>query len=199
MRRPYWSIISQTACIPLTYHHRTIWDKCKLVKLLYPPVHLWFHARWPHRHLSTAHTPNAVPATTTTVSQAGGTLQLSFTGRSGGRVLQTGSDPVGRWCFQILNSYSNQCIIFITAYCECQNQRTGPQTAYKHQCSHLANSPKSGKNTSPPRSNAPSPPSIYSVPHHWLSQSSPNVGLRFLLQQLWYYPIPPTMLSYQSS
>jgi len=46
-------------------------------------------ARWPHRRLATAHTPNAVPLTT--MSQAGGTLQF-VTGRCSGRVLATGSN-----------------------------------------------------------------------------------------------------------
>ena len=54
-----------------------------------------------------------------------------------GRVHNTFSDPMGRWCSQTLQSKSNQKISFITAYRVCQTAWSGPLTAYKQKCRHL--------------------------------------------------------------
>ena len=91
-------------------------------------------ARWPHLQVATAHLEGAFPNCPS--SQAGGCLQL-ISGRTSGRVHNTFSDPMGRWCSQTLQSKSNQKISFITAYRVCQTARSGPLTAYEQQRRHL--------------------------------------------------------------
>jgi hypothetical protein len=66
--------------------------------------------------------------------QAGGTL-LSINGKTKGRIIESGSDPWGRFCWFTLRGSRDEGILVICAYrvCQTESDNPGPFTAYYQQ------------------------------------------------------------------
>ena len=134
-------------CNTLSKDHFTRFSYLNKVKLLEPHIIglaktniNWSHfhtktsvyssikACWPQLRVATTHLDGAFPSFPST--EAGGCLQLT-SGLTSGRVQESFSDPMGKWCSQTLLGASNHQITIITAYRVCQTARSGLLTAYK--------------------------------------------------------------------
>ena len=62
----------------------------------------------------------------------GGALLTTF-GKAGGRVIDSGSDPLGRWAWQKLIGKGGKTIQIVSAYRVSQKTMPGPTTAYTQQ------------------------------------------------------------------
>ena len=74
------------------------------------------------------------PPTSNGRYQPGGNL-LTITGKTTGRITDSGSDPWGRFCWYCLQGRQDEGVIVITAYRVCQHKHTntGPHTAHRQQ------------------------------------------------------------------
>jgi hypothetical protein len=75
----------------------------------------------------------------------GGTAIIS-TGKTAGRVKQSGSDPLGRWTYQLLDGQGDKDILIVSVY-QCCKSPTNPKglTAYRQQEVLLSESDKTDR------------------------------------------------------